>query len=112
MTKNAAMGSLITHATGNLRDPKSRPSEYGQIGTMDPLNRVAGFYITQGLFKLVPILVSTTGSWNSLNADPNGKGKQPARPPIMGEFGEAFNARSHSYLSNNKQINFCVDWIN
>ncbi|KAI8927951.1 mono-functional DNA-alkylating methyl methanesulfonate N-term-domain-containing protein [Entophlyctis helioformis] len=95
---------LITEASGDIRDPKARPADAGQVGLVDPFNRVLGLHISQGTFKVIPMYHSkiSDANWTSLlsvpQPAPSGKGKAPARGPTPGEFGEAFNVRLDELL--------------
>ncbi|KAJ8328824.1 hypothetical protein O5D80_002803 [Batrachochytrium dendrobatidis] len=87
---------LVPEATGDFNDPSSRLADPGQIGLVDPQNRMIGLHIHQGNFKIIPMFHSqiSLSSWNLLvNSSQSIKGKGVARPPVPGEFGEAFNAK-------------------
>ncbi|KAH6581560.1 hypothetical protein BASA61_009017 [Batrachochytrium salamandrivorans] len=92
---------LVPEATGHFNDPMARLADPGQLGLVDPQNRLIGLHISQGMFKVIPIYHSqiSPSSWHSLvNSSQSVKGKGKARPPIPGEFGEAFNARMDELL--------------
>ncbi|KAL3841910.1 hypothetical protein ACJMK2_019999 [Sinanodonta woodiana] len=46
---------IITRAHGNVQDRIGRPSETGIIGIVDPLCRVIGLRLYDGLFKVIPL---------------------------------------------------------
>ncbi|ESO97964.1 hypothetical protein LOTGIDRAFT_209160 [Lottia gigantea] len=46
---------IITKAHGNVQDRIGRPSETGIIGIIDPLCRVIGLHLYDGLFKVIPL---------------------------------------------------------
>lgn len=46
---------IITRAQGNVQDRIGRPSETGIIGIIDPLCRVIGLRLYDGLFKVMPL---------------------------------------------------------
>lgn len=46
---------IITRAHGNVQDRIGRPSETGIIGIIDPLCRVIGLRLYDGLFKVIPL---------------------------------------------------------
>ncbi|XP_074660868.1 DNA damage-binding protein 1-like [Tubulanus polymorphus] len=46
---------IITKAHGNVQDRIGRPSETGIIGIIDPLCRVIGLRLYDGLFKVIPL---------------------------------------------------------
>ncbi|KAL5007237.1 hypothetical protein ScPMuIL_016043 [Solemya velum] len=46
---------IITRAHGNVQDRIGRPSETGIIGVIDPLCRVIGLRLYDGLFKVIPL---------------------------------------------------------
>ncbi|CAL1299313.1 unnamed protein product [Larinioides sclopetarius] len=46
---------IITRAHGNVSDAIARPSETGSIGIIDPLCRIIGLRLYDGLFKIIPL---------------------------------------------------------
>ncbi|ELU03057.1 hypothetical protein CAPTEDRAFT_148808 [Capitella teleta] len=46
---------IITRAHGNVQDRIGRPSETGIIGIVDPLCRIIGLRLYDGLFKVIPL---------------------------------------------------------
>lgn len=46
---------IKTKAHGNVSDQMSRPSETGSIGIIDPLCRMIGLRLYDGLFKVIPL---------------------------------------------------------
>ncbi|KAF8774370.1 DNA damage-binding protein 1 like protein [Argiope bruennichi] len=46
---------IITRAHGNVSDAIARPSETGSIGIIDPLSRIIGLRLYDGLFKIIPL---------------------------------------------------------
>ncbi|KAK2188211.1 hypothetical protein NP493_140g03066 [Ridgeia piscesae] len=46
---------IITRAHGNVQDRIGRPSETGIIGIIDPLCRMIGLRLYDGLFKVIPL---------------------------------------------------------
>ncbi|XP_052213076.1 DNA damage-binding protein 1-like isoform X2 [Dreissena polymorpha] len=46
---------IITRAHGNVQDRIGRPAEQGIIGIVDPLCRVIGLRLYDGLFKVIPL---------------------------------------------------------
>ncbi|XP_015904539.1 DNA damage-binding protein 1 [Parasteatoda tepidariorum] len=46
---------IITKAHGNVADTIARPSETGSIGIIDPLCRIIGLRLYDGLFKVIPL---------------------------------------------------------
>lgn len=46
---------IITRAHGNVQDRIGRPAETGIIGIIDPLCRVIGLRLYDGLFKVIPL---------------------------------------------------------
>lgn len=45
-------GELITKANGDTSDRVGRPIDDGQIGVIDPSNRMIGLHMYEGLFKV------------------------------------------------------------
>ncbi|KFM58353.1 DNA damage-binding protein 1, partial [Stegodyphus mimosarum] len=46
---------IVTLAHGNVSDAIARPSETGSIGIIDPLCKVIGLRLYDGLFKIIPL---------------------------------------------------------
>ena len=101
---DAETQKVITEATGDVRDAKARPAENGHVSVVDPQNRLVGFHISQGTFKVIPMFHSTVSEshWRLMSPSSSSakkshgsssKGKQVARMSLPGEFGEAFNIR-------------------
>jgi len=53
---DAATGEIVTKAAGDLSDKTGRPSEVGQVVTIDPEHRMIGLHMYDGLFKVIPAL--------------------------------------------------------
>lgn len=47
--------NIITRKSGNIADPACRPTESGNIVIIDPLSRVVGLRLYDGLFKIIPL---------------------------------------------------------
>ncbi|KAK9791627.1 hypothetical protein WJX73_005132 [Symbiochloris irregularis] len=48
-------GELVTKANGDASDRVGRPVDDGQIGIIDPSQRMIGLHMYEGLFKVIPI---------------------------------------------------------
>lgn len=46
---------IVTKAHGNVADRIGKPSENGIIAVVDPLARVIGLRLYDGLFKIIPL---------------------------------------------------------
>lgn len=46
---------IVTKAHGNVADRIGKPSENGIIAIVDPLARVIGLRLYDGLFKIIPL---------------------------------------------------------
>lgn len=46
---------IVTKAHGNVADRIGKPSENGIIAIVDPLARVIGLRLYEGLFKIIPL---------------------------------------------------------
>lgn len=45
-------GELVTRAHGNASDRVGRPIDDGQLGIIDPTQRIIGLHMYEGLFKV------------------------------------------------------------
>ncbi len=52
---DSATGELVTRAGGDIQDRIGRPTDSGQVGIIDPDNRMIGLHLYDGLFKIIPI---------------------------------------------------------
>lgn len=58
---------IITRRSGNIADPASRPSEYGNIVIIDPSCKVIGLRLYDGLLKVIPIDKNRSGDLEAFN---------------------------------------------
>lgn len=52
---NAETNEIRTRANGDIKDKIGRPRDRGQIGVVDPLTRLVGLHLYDGLLKIIPI---------------------------------------------------------
>ncbi|KNC71581.1 hypothetical protein SARC_15878 [Sphaeroforma arctica JP610] len=50
-----ASKEIKTHATGDVRDRVGRPADAGILGLIDPLCRMIGLRMYNGVFKVIPV---------------------------------------------------------
>ena len=55
LSYNATSRTVDTRAYGDAQDQIGRPAERGVTGLVDPLCRMIGLHIYDGLFKIVPM---------------------------------------------------------
>lgn len=60
-------GNIITHASGDLKDPAGRPVDHLHLCAVDHLCRVAVTHMYEGYFKVIPLSCESTAACEVFN---------------------------------------------